>query len=423
MKINVPRGTADILPEEAELWNYIEEKAKNAFKRYNYLEIRTPIFEQTELFQKGVGETTDIVEKEMYTFKDKSDRSLTLRPEGTAPVVRSFVENKLYSSPDPVKLYYNGPMFRYERPQSGRTRQFTQIGVEALGSNDPSIDAEVISLAIKQFEDMGLQDLRLELNSVGCKKCRPVHRASLVAHLKESKDQLCKDCRSRLERNPMRILDCKNESCKLLTASAPTIDQFLCDDCQEHYTSVKEYLTALNIDYVENPRLVRGLDYYTQTAFEIIADSIGAIGTICGGGRYNGLVSEMGGDDVPGIGFAYSLERISLALKTQGVEPSEKKDLDAYLISLGEPAKKTAAILLNQLRNQGLKAEMDYLDRKMKAQMKAADRAKASYVIIIGEDELASNQLIVRNMLNGEQETQPFEALAGYLAKKIIEGS
>lgn len=423
MKINVPRGTADILPEEAELWNYIEEKAKNAFKRYNYLEIRTPIFEQTELFQKGVGETTDIVEKEMYTFKDKSDRSLTLRPEGTAPVVRSFVENKLYSSPDPVKLYYNGPMFRYERPQSGRTRQFTQIGVEALGSNDPSIDAEVISLAIKQFEDMGLQDLRLELNSVGCKKCRPVHRASLVAHLEESKDQLCKDCRSRLERNPMRILDCKNESCKLLTASAPTIDQFLCDDCQEHYTSVKEYLTALNIDYVENPRLVRGLDYYTQTAFEIIADSIGAIGTICGGGRYNGLVSEMGGDDVPGIGFAYSLERISLALKTQGVEPSEKKNLDAYLISLGEPAKKTAAILLNQLRNQGLKAEMDYLDRKMKAQMKAADRAKASYVIIIGEDELASNQLIVRNMLNGEQETQPFEALAGYLAKKIIEGS
>ena len=419
MRFNIPRGTADILPEEALLWNHVEQISKDVCRRFNYQEIRTPIFEHTELFQRGVGETTDIVEKEMYTFKDKAGRSLTLRPEATASIVRSFVENKLYASPDPVKLFAIGPMFRYERPQSGRTRQFTQVDVEVLGSNDPSLDAEVISMALTKFQEMGLDELRLEINSVGCPVCRTKHREKLVAHLHELKDKLCEDCQSRLERNPMRILDCKNETCQTLTKDAPTVTQHLCDDCKTHYDQVKGYLDALGIKYVENPRLVRGLDYYTQTAFEIMSEGIGAVGTLCGGGRYNGLVEEIGGNDVPGIGYAFSLERVSLALKAKNVRLKIDQGLDVYLIAIGDAAKTVGSKVLNDLRKNGVAAEMDYLNRKMKAQMKAADRAKTKFTIILGEDELNSNKVILRNMESGVQEEISMDLIVSAIEEKL----
>lgn len=419
MAFRIPRGTADVLPGEVELWEYVERISKDVCGQFNYQEIRTPIFEHTELFQRGVGETTDIVEKEMYTFSDKKGRSLTLRPEGTASVARAFVENKLYASTDPVKLFYIGPMFRYERPQSGRTRQFTQVGVEAFGSKDPSLDAEVIAMAMTKFERMGLKELRLELNSVGCSTCRPAHRDKLVEHLHEVRNELCTDCQSRLEKNPLRVLDCKNETCQNLTKEAPTITEHLCEDCSTHFQDVKKYLDVMGIKYTENPRLVRGLDYYTQTAFEIISEGIGAIGTICGGGRYNGLVAEIGDNDVPGIGYAYSLERVTLALKSSGVTLDIEKGLDAYLILLGEQARLVGSKLLNDLRNNYISADMDYLDRKMKAQIKAADRLKAKYTIILGEDEIAKGVAVIRNMENGEQEEIKFDTVSDYLADRL----
>jgi len=418
-KFRIPRGTADVLPEEAELWNYIEQVSKTIFKRYNYKEIRTPIFEHTELFQRGVGETTDIVEKEMYTFEDRAGRSLTLRPEGTASVVRSFVENKLFANPDPTKLFYIGPMFRYERPQSGRMRQFTQIGVEAFGSTDPGLDAEVIALGMKLFEEMGLKDLRLEINSVGCPVCRPRYREQLVTYLHGVEEQLCTDCKSRIDRNPMRVLDCKVESCQAATAEAPTMVEHLCENCRTHDDQVKKHLTEMGIDFVENPRLVRGLDYYTQTAFEIKSEGVGAVGTICGGGRYNGLVEEIGDNDVPGIGFAFSIERIALALKAENIQFVHDQGIDLYLIILGDQAKTVGTKLLYDLRNQGLIAEMDYLNRKMKAQMKAADRLKAKYTLIIGENELQEGKAIFRNMETGEQEEVTFEHMTEELVQKL----
>ncbi|GAB7386501.1 histidine--tRNA ligase [Bacillaceae bacterium] len=413
MAIQIPRGTADILPGESEAWQYIEEKARDVCRRFNYHEIRTPIFEHTELFLRGVGETTDIVEKEMYTFTDKGDRSITLRPEGTAPVVRSYVENKLYGSPQqPTKLYYIGPMFRYERPQAGRMRQFTQFGVEALGSADPAIDAEVIALAYRFFTELGLKHLHLEINSVGCSACRPKHRQELVAYLETVREKLCKDCRSRLERNPLRILDCK--VCRDLTAEAPSLLERLCGECASHFAKVKGFLDALGIPYEINPRLVRGLDYYTQTAFEIMERGIGAVSTICGGGRYNRLVEELGGPDVPGIGFALSIERALLALRTQGIELPVARGLDCYFVTLGEEADGAAVKLLAETRAAGFSADKDYLQRKLKAQLKSADRLGAKLVAIIGEDELARGAAVLKNMKTGEQEEV---ALASFIAE------
>jgi histidyl-tRNA synthetase len=409
MAINIPRGTADVLPGEVELWQFIENRAREICKRYNYAEIRTPIFEHTELFQRGVGETTDIVEKEMYTFLDKGDRSITLRPEGTAAVVRSYVENKMYGDPNqPTKLFYIGQMFRYERPQAGRMRQFTQFGIEAIGSHDPAIDAEVIALAMRLYEELGLANLRLEINSVGCKTCRPVHREHLLKHLEGVKDQLCEDCQSRLERNPLRILDCKNERCQQLTIDSPTITEHLCEECDPHFEAVKAHLDRLGIAYHVNPRMVRGLDYYTRTAFEIMAEGFGAITTICGGGRYNGLVAEVGGNDMPGIGFAMSIERVLLTLKSQGVELPISKGLDCYLVALGEEAEKASLSILDPLRNAGISCDKDYVGRKMKAQLKAADRYSAKFVLILGEDELANQQILIKNMANGEQKKASF---------------
>lgn len=420
MTINLPRGTADILPGEIELWQYVEEKARNICGRYNYAEIRTPIFEHTQLFQRGVGETTDIVEKEMYTFMDKGERSITLRPEGTAAVVRSYVENKMYGAPrQPTKLFYIGPMFRYERPQAGRMRQFTQFGVEAIGAKDPAIDAEVISLAMQFYQELGLKDLRLEINSVGCSECRPKHKEALLTHLQDVKDQLGAEDQARLERNALRVLDSKDPKTQELTKNAPSILNHLCEDCAPHFQQVQHYLIEMGIPFIVNSRMVRGLDYYTQTAFEIMVKGIGAIGTICGGGRYNGLVADIGGQDMPGIGFALSIERLLLALQTQGVQLPIKRNIDCYLVVLGEKAKLKSISLLQQWRAAGLRVDADYLYRNMKNQMKAANRLEAAYVAILGENELENNVVVLKEMITGDQEELAYEqALTKMLSTK-----
>lgn len=406
-----PRGTNDILPGEVEKWQFVEKTAREVCRRFNVAEIRTPIFEHTELFQRGVGETTDIVEKEMYSFEDRGERSLTLRPEGTASTVRALVENKLYAQPMPQKLFYIGPMFRYERPQSGRYRQFHQFGVEVIGVNDPSVDAEIVALAMTFYKELGLKGLSLEINSVGSPESRENYRTVLREHLAPVREQLCKDCTSRYDRNPMRILDCKNETCKTLTVEAPHMLDHLTVEDDEHFKAVCEYLDSFGIEYKVNPRMVRGLDYYTQTAFEIIESG----STICGGGRYNGLVQDVGGPEMPGIGFAGGLERCLLALQTQGIELPVKEGLDVFFVALGEAAQKRTVTLLQQLREAGLDADKDYLGKSMKAQMKAADRQKARWVVMLGDDELAQGVATVKNMENGEQQTVALDQLQAML--------
>ncbi|MFK7696566.1 histidine--tRNA ligase [Paenibacillus sp. HJGM_3] len=415
MSIQKPKGTQDLLPGVVEKWQYIEEKARDICARFNYKEIRSPIFEHTELFQRGVGETTDIVEKEMYTFQDKGDRSMSLRPEGTAGVVRAYVENKLYGEPDIAKLYYIGPMFRYEQPQAGRYRQFHQFGIEALGSTDPSLDAEVIAMGYLFYKELGLKGVRVEINSVGNPAVRAVYREKLQEFFAPVKDQLCKDCQSRYDRNPMRILDCKKD--QHFGVGAPSILDYLDEECSVHFGKVQQHLTAMGIVYEINPRMVRGLDYYTHTAFEYKCAGIGAIDTISGGGRYNGLVAQIGGDDQPGVGFGLGLERVLLVLEAQGVEIPAGRPLDAYLIGMGEQAEAEVTKLLFQLRSSGLTAEKDYQSRKMKGQMKSADRMKARYVAILGDDELAKGVISLKNMANGEQEEVELGRLADVLKR------
>ncbi|MBA2939253.1 histidine--tRNA ligase [Paenibacillus sp. CGMCC 1.16610] len=421
MSIQKPKGTQDLLPGEVEKWQYLESKARDLCQRFNYKEIRSPIFESTELFSRGVGETTDIVEKEMYTFMDKGDRSMTLRPEGTAGVVRAYVENKLYGVPDLTKLFYVGPMFRYEQPQAGRYRQFHQFGIEAFGSVDPSIDAEVIALGYTFYKEIGLKDVTAEINSVGTPSVRTVYREKLQEFFAPVKHLLCKDCQSRYDRNPMRILDCKTD--QKYAVGAPEILDYLDEECSTHFAQVREHLTAMDIPYRVNPRLVRGLDYYTHTAFEYKAAGIGAIDTIGGGGRYNGLVEQIGGHgtDQPGVGLGLGLERILLVLQAQGVEIPKPEPLDVYLIGLGEPAEKEVTKLLHQLRVQGLKAEKDYQGRKLKAQMKSADRFQAKYVAILGDDELARGEITLKQMETGSQVIVSLVDLASNAAKTLFE--
>ncbi|MEH7504979.1 histidine--tRNA ligase [Neobacillus drentensis] len=406
MSISIPRGTQDILPGEVEKWQLIEAKARELCEKYQYKEIRTPIFEHTDLFSRGVGDSTDIVQKEMYTFEDRGKRSLTLRPEGTAAVVRSYVEKKMFGLPNqPVKLYYMGPMFRYERPQAGRFRQFVQFGIEALGSNDPAIDAEVISLAMNLYKEMGLKKLKLIINSLGDKESRNAHRDALVNHFKPRIGEFCHDCQNRLEKNPLRILDCKQDREHELMKTAPSILEFLNDFSKAYFEKLQRYLTQLDIPFEVDANLVRGLDYYNHTAFEIMsnAEGFGAITTLCGGGRYNGLAEEIGGPETPGIGFALSIERFIAALNAEGVELEINEGIDCYLASLGEEAKDYTVGLLQQLRRAGFSAERDYLDRKIKAQFKAADRLKAKFVAVLGDEELKNNKINVKNMATGEQ--------------------
>ncbi len=417
MSIQKPKGTQDILPGEIEKWQYLESKARDLCRRFNYKEIRTAIFEHTELFTRGVGETTDIVEKEMYTFLDKGDRSISLRPEGTAGVVRAYVENKLYGEPDVSKLYYIGPMFRYEQPQAGRYRQFHQFGIEAFGSEDPSIDAEVIALGYTFYKEIGLRQVNVEINSVGTPEVRAAYRQKVQEFFAPVKDKLCKDCQSRYDRNPMRILDCKID--QKYGEGAPTILEYLDEACSSHFQTVQEHLTAMGIPFTINPRLVRGLDYYTHTAFEYKAAGIGAIDTIGGGGRYNGLVEQIGGNDQPGVGLGLGLERILLVLEAQGVEIPMPKPLDVYLIGLGEAAEKEAAKLLYGLRTAGLTAEKDYQGRKIKAQMKSADRFQATYVAILGENELDRGEITVKTMATGDQATVALGDFIAQMTKQV----
>jgi len=423
MTFQIPRGTQDILPGIIEKWQYIENVARDICRRYNYREIRTPIFEHTELFMRGVGDTTDIVQKEMYTFEDRGGRSLTLRPEGTAAVVRSFVENKMFGDPNqPVKLYYVGPMFRYERPQAGRFRQFVQFGIEALGSNDPAIDAEVIALAMDMYKELGLEKLKLIINSLGDLESRKAHREALIAHFKGQIHELCDDCQSRLEKNPMRILDCKKDREHEIMATAPSILDYLNDTSRVYFEKVQMYLKALGIEFEVDPRLVRGLDYYNHTAFEIMSDAegFGAITTLCGGGRYNGLVQEIGGPETPGIGFALSIERLLAALEAESISLPVEEGVDCYVVALGEKAKDESVVIVNELRKAGIATEKDYQDRKVKAQFKAADRLKAKYVAVLGDDELAKGVINVKDMKTGEQTEVPLASLTEYIKQKLV---
>ncbi|MFB6468027.1 histidine--tRNA ligase [Cytobacillus sp. Hz8] len=406
MSIQIPRGTQDIRSGDVEKWQLIEAKARELCDLYQYKEIRTPIFEHTELFLRSVGDTTDIVQKEMYTFEDRGGRSITLRPEGTASTVRAFVEHKMFGEANqPVKLYYMGPMFRYERPQAGRFRQFVQFGIEALGSADPAIDAEVISLARHLYQALGLKKLKLVINSLGDKESRNAHREALIEYFRPRIGEFCHDCQNRLEKNPMRILDCKKDHNHELMKSAPSIIDYLNEESKNYFEKVQKYLTALNIPFEIDPNLVRGLDYYNHTAFEIMSDAegFGSITTLCGGGRYNGLVEEIGGPETPGIGFALSIERFIAALEAESIELSLNKGIDCYVVALGDEAKDYSVSLLQQLRSAGYSAERDYLNRKIKAQFKAADRLQASYVAILGEDELKANKINVKSMKTGEQ--------------------
>ena len=419
--IKIPRGTQDILPEDSIKWRHIENKLDELMELYNYKEIRTPIFESTELFARGVGDSTDVVQKEMYTFKDKGDRSLTLRPEGTAAVVRSYIEHKMQGNPNqPVKLYYNGPMFRYERKQKGRYRQFNQFGVEAIGAENPSIDAEVLAMVMHIYESFGLKHLKLVINSIGDSESRKEYNEALVNHFEPVIDTFCSDCQSRLHTNPMRILDCKIDRDKEAIKTAPRITDYLNDDSKAYYEQVKHHLDDLNIPYVEDPNLVRGLDYYTHTAFELMMDNPnydGAITTLCGGGRYNGLLQLLDGPCETGIGFALSIERLLLALEEEGIELDIEENFDLFIVTMGEEADRYAVKLLNDLRKNGVKADKDYLNRKIKGQMKQADRLNAKYTIVIGDQELENNSIAIKNMTTGESENIQLDQLINYFKK------
>jgi len=418
----MPRGTQDILPQDSAKWRYIENRLHTLMELYNYKEIRTPIFESTELFARGVGDSTDVVQKEMYTFKDKGDRSLTLRPEGTAAVVRSYIEHKMQGDPNqPIKLYYNGPMFRYERKQKGRYRQFNQFGVEAIGAENPSIDAEILAMVMHIYESFGLKHLKLVINSIGDSESRKEYNEALVKHFEPVIDTFCSDCQSRLHTNPMRILDCKIDRDKEAVKNAPRITDYLNNDSKSYYEQVKLHLDNLNISYVEDPNLVRGLDYYTHTAFELMIDNPeydGAITTLCGGGRYNGLLQLLDGPDETGIGFALSIERLLMALDEEGISLDVSEDFDLFVVTMGEDADRYAVKLINDLRRNGIRVDKDYLNRKIKGQMKQADRLNAKYTVVIGDQELENNEIGVKNMISGETENVQLDELINYFKNR-----
>lgn len=425
MNMKAPRGTADILPKDIKAWQYVEDKIKDICGRYHYEEIRTPIFEHTEVFQRGVGDTTDIVQKEMYTFEDRGGRSLTLRPEGTAAVARAYVENKLYGeASQPTKMYYFAEMFRYERPQKGRMRQLNQFGVEVLGSSNPAVDAEVIDLAMTVYKELGLKSLSLVINSLGDNESRANHRQALIDHFTPHKEELCTDCQLRLEQNPLRVLDCKKDKDHPAMATSPSILDYLNEDSKQYFEEVKNYLDAMEIEYIVDPTLVRGLDYYNHTAFEIMSNAkgFGAITTLAGGGRYNGLIEELDGPSTAAIGFGMGLERLLMALEAEEVEIPVNNSLDCYVVAVGKEAEKTAVQLVHTLRKSGVQADKDYLDRKMKGQFKAADRFKAKYVVILGEEELERDAALLKEMSTGEQTELQMNDLADTLIGKLSGG-
>lgn len=406
MAIKAPKGTKDVLPQESYKWHYIETIARSVTADAGYREIRTPVFEHTELFLRGVGETTDIVQKEMYTFLDKGGRSITLKPEGTAGAVRAFIESGLAGQAQPTKMYYlSTPVFRYERPQSGRLREHHQFGIEVFGAQEASIDAEVIQVALTMLRRLGVKGLTLNINSIGCEKCRPAYHEKLKEYLRENMDNLCKTCVERFEKNPLRILDCKEEGCKALVKDAPLMIENLCGECEEHFDALKQYLEALDIPFAINPFIVRGLDYYTKTVFEIISNSIGAQGTVCGGGRYDKLVKEIGGPDMAGIGFGMGIERLLLVMQSEGIEIPKPSIIDVFLCTHGKNTRVAASRIVRDLRSKGIKADMDHCNRSMKAQFKYADKLDVKKVIVIGESEMEQGTVVLKNMQTGEEAT------------------
>ncbi len=406
-----------MLPQEAYKWHYVENIARETAAQFGFKEIRTPMFEHTELFLRGVGETTDIVTKEMYTFDDKGGRSMTLRPEGTAGVARCFIENGLQQGVMPMKAYYIASVFRYEKPQNGRLREHHQFGVECYGSDSPSADAEVIALAATLLKKVGLTQIELNINSIGCAKCRAEYNKALKEYIGANLHLMCGQCQARFEKNPLRILDCKEEKCKEITKNAPKILDYLCDDCKAHFEKVQQILKSMGIAFKVNSGIVRGLDYYTRTVFEFVSTDIGAQGTVCGGGRYNRLVEEVGGKPTPAVGFGMGLERLLLVLENTDNLKAEPECIDVYVASLGEAAQDAARKIVMGLREKGVKAENDIMDRGIKAQMKYADRVGAKYVVVIGDEELQNGVVNIKNMQNGETQSHTIENLAGYFAK------
>ena len=406
-----PKGTEDLLPQDSYKWQYLEKKFKETADLYNYREIRVPTFEHTELFERGVGDTTDVVEKQMYTFNDKGGRSVTLRPEGTASVVRSFLQNSLYALPMPMKMFYDIACFRYENKQKGRLREFHQFGVEVFGAENATVDAEVISLAITFLNSVGLNDLSVNINSIGCPKCRKAYSDALKEYLKPKYDELCDTCKGRFERNPLRIIDCKSEVCGEIVKGAPTLLDYICDDCREHFEQFKACLDSMGIKYSIDSGIVRGLDYYTKTVFEIISGGF----TVCGGGRYDGLVEELGGKSTPAVGFGLGIERLLLRLEETGVTIPEPENVKLYIAPLGESAVGAAQKLVYQLRLSGISVDTDHLGRGLRASMKYADKLGAQYTLVLGDDEIANGQANIKNMSSGEQTLIDLDKIADFL--------
>lgn len=412
--INIPKGTKDVLPFESYKWHYVENTVKKIASDYCLNEIRTPVFEHTELFLRGVGETTDVVNKEMYTFLDKGERSITLKPEGTAGVARSFIENGLFNGAMPLKTYYISPVFRYENPQKGRLREHHQFGVEIYGGSGADVDAEVIKLAHSVLTALGLK-VKLHINSMGCKECRKKYNEALRAYFADKLDKLCATCRERYVKNPLRILDCKSEECKALCVDAPKITDYLCDDCSAHFEKLKEFLEIAGIEYEVDPYIVRGLDYYTKTVFEFVTTSLGSQGTVCGGGRYDDLIAQLGGEPTCGVGFGMGIERVLMLMEAQGVEIPKEDPVKIFIATMGEAAYEKAFGVVCALRDKGVKAELEHAGRGIKAQFKYADKIGAEYVATIGENELASGVCRVKKMSDGSQTEVKIDELKNFL--------
>lgn len=415
MIISAPKGTKDVLPNQVYKWHFVEKAFAGICKRYGFKEVRTPVFEHTELFTRGVGDTTDIVEKQMYTFMDYGQRSITLRPEGTSPVVRAFVEQKQYAEVQPTKYYYDIPCFRYEKPQSGRLREFHQFGIEIFGTSNMVADAEVIALGYDFLMEMGIRDIELRINSIGCPACRETHRKALREFLEPKYDGLCDTCKVRYEKNPLRIMDCKSEVCQTLVVGAPNMLDYLCDECQDAFDDLQSNLNSFGIPFIIDSGIVRGLDYYTKTAFEFVTNSIGAQGTICGGGRYDYLIEQLGGPPIPGVGFGLGIERLLLVMESNCVVIPEPEVPELFIAVIGDTAKAYGLKLARDLRAKGHGVQMDSLMRNIKGQLKYSDRLNAKYTAVIGDDELAKNRMNIKNMATGQQIELPFEDLGSYL--------
>ena len=417
------KGTNDLLPLDSYKWQFVENKMLETARLFGFSEIRVPVFEHTEVFKRSVGDTTDVVQKEMYTFDDKGGRSITLRPELTAGVIRSVIENGLLNGALPLKVCYIGGCYRYEKPQAGRLREFHQFGVECVGASAPNADAEVIALAKQVLDNIGIEKISLEINSIGCPECRKNYQNALKEYFRANIDTLCGTCKDRLERNPMRILDCKSPICKELCENAPVVIDYLCDECEEHFTAVKKHLDAANIKYTVNPHIVRGLDYYTRTVFEFVSGDIGAQSTVCGGGRYDGLIGQMGGQPTASLGFAMGIERLMMVLEAQGTELPKPATCDLYIAAMGENASIKATALCNNLRIDGFKVQTDICGKGLKPQMKFANKIGATFTLVLGDNELEIGKANLKNMQTGEQREISLDNLSDELFKSLNENA